>query len=109
MTPSPQIVAEEVQLVAEGIRIAWSSGEHHVFPYRYLRLQCGCAGCVEEMTGNRILNVAQVPDDVIAVDYIFVGSYALQFLWTDGHSTGIYPYRMLLRMADEDEAVIAVA
>ena len=53
----------------------------------------------------QLLNVADVPDDIIAVDHIVVGNYALQFLWSDGHSTGIYPYRMLLRMADEDEAV----
>lgn len=100
-----QPVAESVHMGSDGVRIAWSTGERHTFPYRYLRLQCGCAGCVEEMTGVQLLNVADVPDDIIAVDHIVVGNYALQFLWSDGHSTGIYPYRMLLRMADEDEAV----
>lgn len=105
MNTDSQTVADEVHLGAHGVRITWSSGEVHTFPYRYLRLQCGCAACVEELTGARILNVADVPEDVIVVDYIHVGSYAIQFLWSDGHSTGIYPYRMLLRMADEDEAV----
>lgn len=102
-----QTVADDVHLGAIGVRIKWTTGEVHTFPYRYLRLQCGCASCVEEMTGRQILNVAEVPDDIIVVDYITVGNYALQFLWSDGHSTGIYPYRMLLRMADEDEAVIS--
>lgn len=60
------------------------------------------------MTGAKLLNVAEVPEDIIAVDHIVVGNYALQFLWSDGHSTGIYPYRMLLRLADEDEAVVAI-
>ena len=58
------------------------------------------------MSGRTLLNVATVPDDVIVVDYIEVGRYALQFLWTDGHSTGIYPFRMLRRLAEEDEAVV---
>ena len=103
----PQTVPDDVHLGAIGVRIKWTTEEVHTFPYRYLRLQCGCASCVEEMTGRQILNVAEVTDDIIVVDYIVVGSYALQFLWSDGHSTGIYPYRMLLRMADEDEAVIS--
>ena len=99
------ITATEVALVGEGVSINWSDGQTCLYPYRYLRLQCACAGCVEEMTGRQLLNVAMVPEDVIAVDYLEVGRYALQFLWTDGHSTGIYPFRMLRRLAAEDDVV----
>ena len=106
MNQDEPIVASEVQLTGEGILVSWSNGSSCLYPYRYLRLQCGCAGCVEEMTGRQLLSVAAVPDDVIAVDFIEVGRYALQFLWTDGHSTGIYPFRMLLRLAEEDDAVV---
>ena len=100
------ITARNVEFVGEGVSIAWSDGLTCLYPYRYLRLQCACAACIEEMTGRPILNVATVPDDIIAVDYLEVGRYALQFLWVDGHSTGIYPFRMLRRMAREDDAVI---
>lgn len=100
-----QTIADAVELVADGVRITWSDGVRHLYPYRYLRLQCGCAGCVEEMTGRQLLNIASVPEDVIVVEYLTVGRYALQFLWSDGHSTGIYPFRMLLRLAAEDDAV----
>ena len=55
------------------------------------------------------MNISAVPDDVIAVEYIEVGRYALQFLWTDGHGTGIYPFAMLLRLAAADDAVICEA
>ncbi len=99
-------MARDVELIGEGICIIWSNGSRCIYPYRYLRLQCSCAACVEEMTGRQLLNVAAVPEDVIAVDYIEVGRYALQFLWSDGHSTGIYPFRALLRLAEEDEAVV---
>ena len=97
--------AKQIELVGEGVSIVWSDGQTCFYPYRYLRLQCACAACVEEMSGRPILNVAMVPEDVIAVDYLEVGRYALQFLWTDGHSTGIYPFRMLRRLAREDDAV----
>ncbi len=106
MSPNLPNLANQVHLIDKGVKIEWSDGRTFVYPYRYLRLQCSCAACVEEMTGRAILNVAAVPDDVIAVDFIEVGRYALQFLWTDGHSTGIYPFRMLLRLAEEDDAVI---
>ena len=43
------------------------------------------------MTGRKLLNVSTIPEDIIVVDYFEVGKYALQFLWSDGHSTGIYP------------------
>ena len=56
-----------------------------------------------------LLNVSAVPEDIIAVEYIEVGKYALQFLWTDGHGTGIYPFAMLLRLAENDDAVICEA
>lgn len=105
MQPS-NIAPTDINLVGEGVSITWADGRTCVYPYRYLRLQCGCAGCVEEMTGRQLLNVVSVPDDIIAVDYIEVGRYALQFLWTDGHSTGIYPFRTLRRLADEDESVV---
>ena len=102
------IVAAGVDLVGEGVSITWSDGKTCLYPYRYLRLQCACAACVEEMTGRLLLNVAMVPEDVIVVDFLEVGRYALQFLWTDGHSTGIYPFTMLRRLADEDDVVRCV-
>ena len=100
------IVAKTVELVGNGVQIGWSDDRSCLYPYRYLRLQCACAACVEEMTGRPILNVSSVPDDVIAIEYLPVGRYALQFLWTDGHQTGIYPFEMLTRLADNDDAVV---
>lgn len=100
-----ETIPENVLQTGEGIQIKWSDGQTCSYPYRYLRLQCACASCIEEMTGRKLLNVASVPEDVIVVEYITVGKYALQFLWSDGHETGIYPYRMLLKLAEKDAVV----
>ena len=51
--------------------------------------------CVDEMTGNPRLDPDAVPPDVLAVDHLPVGNYAYQFLWSDTHYTGIYPFRFL--------------
>ena len=99
-------VPAQIEMTGVGVQIAWDNNQTCTYPYRYLRLQCACAACVEEMTGRPILNVASVPEDIIAVEYLEVGKYALQFLWTDGHDSGIYPFAMLLRLSENDNAVI---
>lgn len=105
-TGEPVSVPKQIDMTGEGVQIAWDNGQTCTYPYRYLRLQCACAACVEEMTGRPILNVAQVPSDIIAADHLIVGKYAVQFLWTDGHDSGIYPYQMLLRLAANDDVVV---
>lgn len=85
----------EVNLSDTGIVILWDDGHRSIYPHRFLRLRCPCAQCVDEMSGRPRLNPARVPQEVQAVDHMPVGSYALQFLWSDAHYTGIYTFRSL--------------
>jgi hypothetical protein len=59
---------------------------------------CPCAGCVDEMTGRRILREEDVADDVHPLAIEYVGRYALRFDWSDGHGTGIFPFEYLRRL-----------
>ena len=88
-------VADEVKLEMDDVVIEWSDGHTSRYPHRELRIDCACAACIEEMTGRQLLDVLSVPGDIFAVDFIPVGKYAVQFAWSDGHSTGIYPFTML--------------
>jgi DUF971 family protein len=47
------------------------------------------------MTGRRILDPGDVDPSVAATACGRVGRYAVQFHWSDGHSTGIYTYEKL--------------
>ena len=96
---------KSVNRLSDGLEIIWENEVSCVYPYKYLRLQCACANCVEELTGRKLINVSEIPDDIIIVEYLIVGKYALQFLWSDGHETGIYPYNSLLSYALNDEVV----
>jgi ATP-binding protein involved in chromosome partitioning len=86
------------------LRISWRDGAESSYAPRALRLACPCAACVEEMTGRPILDPASVAADVHPRSIDYVGRYALRFVWSDGHSTGIYPFDYLRRMADEGRA-----
>jgi len=86
------------------LRVLWKDGADHEFVPRELRLLCPCAGCVDEMTGVRTLRPDMVDDAVYPTAIHYVGSYALQFVWSDGHSTGIYTFELLREIGDASDA-----
>ena len=84
---------------AEGIlEVSWSDQTPRRFRVRQLRCACACAGCVDEMTGVRTLDVNAVADDIAITDVQLVGNYAVKFVFSDGHDTGIYSWDRLYEM-----------
>jgi ATP-binding protein involved in chromosome partitioning len=77
------------------LAIDWADGQVSSFDVRELRLACACASCVDEWTGANRLDPSSVPEDVRPRSIQAVGRYAIQIDWSDGHSTGIYPFRRL--------------
>ena len=77
------------------LAITWSDGHESRYDVRDLRLACGCASCVDEWTGVERLDPASVPEDVHPLRLDTVGRYAIHIDWSDGHSTGIYPFERL--------------
>lgn len=98
----PSFNPEEIGPSADGrrLRIRWQDGEVSELEPRVLRLLCPCAGCVDERSGVRMLTPGMVAPDVSPLAIHPVGRYALQFIWSDGHRTGIYPFEYLRRIAD---------
>ena len=88
------------QKTASELAITWSDGVESVYDVRSLRLACGCAVCVDEWSGEGRLDPASVPDDVHPLRIEPVGRYAIQIAWSDGHGTGIYPFRRLRTLAE---------
>jgi ATP-binding protein involved in chromosome partitioning len=92
-------VPVKISRLADGhvIEIQWDDAGHTGrFDARDLRLACACAECVEEMSGRPMLDPSRVPPGVFAGAIKLVGAYAVHFTWSDGHSTGIYPWERLL-------------
>ena len=77
------------------VRIRWKDGHESLYTGRALRVACGCAHCVDEMSGKKRLREESITRDVYPLAIEPVGRYALRFRWSDGHSTGIYPFEYL--------------
>lgn len=97
-TPTP----DAIEGVGEPeIEITWSDGDVTRYDAHLLRGSCMCAECVEEVSGKRRVGPDDVPPGVTAERFQQVGSYAVRIYWSDGHSTGIYPFEKLREMAEE--------
>lgn len=87
------VTAEDV------LRVDWddgdSNGGQRLYPFRFLRQQCQCARCVNEWTGERMLDPEAVPEDVSILGMELVGSYALRIRWSDGHDSGLLTWARL--------------
>jgi DUF971 family protein len=91
-TPTPR----EIRRTADReISVFWDDDHVSVFPTPYLREACGCAACVDEWTGRTKIVPGSIPDSVDVADADLVGAYAVRFIFTDGHSDGIYSFRRL--------------
>ncbi|MBI4445006.1 MAG: DUF971 domain-containing protein [Acidobacteria bacterium] len=95
--PSP-VPVEIGRANVKDIRIKWNDEHESIFPARFLRLACPCAMCVQEWTGEKLLNEGEVPENIAPISLNLVGRYALQVLWSDGHSSGIYTFPFLRRI-----------
>ena len=77
------------------IQLDWQDGASTVYTAAQLRRLCPCAHCVHELTGQRLLDPASVPDDLTQTGVELVGAYAIAVRFADGHSTGIFPWPFL--------------
>lgn len=83
------------------LEITWADGETCKYPLSHLREACPCVEC---RGGHQFMGMAFAPDNILTlkprrsyavVQLNPVGNYALQPVWDDGHSTGLYTWEYL--------------
>ncbi len=79
----------------ENITFIWPDGVKSVVSNMDLRADCGCAVCVDEYTGEKLLNRKDIRKDIKPTEITPLGNYALKIVWNDGHNSGIYPYKQI--------------
>lgn len=85
------------------LRITWADERVCRYEAPALRRACPCAQCVNEWTGERMLRPESISDQLQIADIAVVGRYALNFRWSDGHETGIYSFRYLRELCEQQE------
>ncbi len=81
----------------EAVVLRWSKGRVQRLGAAFLRSRCECAQC-------RNLAFPLEPSmfpGLKVEDTDLVGSYALQFRFSDRHDTGAYPFDLIESMPDE--------
>ncbi|NQZ57492.1 MAG: P-loop NTPase, partial [Lentisphaeraceae bacterium] len=62
---------------------------------RALRADCRCAACIEEFSGEQILDKKSIAEDIVPTSLHPMGNYAISVVWSDGHTSSVYPYEVL--------------
>ncbi len=78
-----------------GLVLHWLDGQTTPLSAYDLRLNCSCADCVNEKTGERLLIPNQIPLKIKINQISRVGRYGLSVQFSDGHNTGIYSFQRL--------------
>lgn len=76
----------------------WQDGMKTQISHMDLRSGCRCAECVNEYTGEKILDNNKLDPQVQALEIIPVGQYAVAVNWSDGHNSGIYSYQYIRKI-----------
>lgn len=99
----PAIEPREIKQDGDaGLRITWADGHVSQFTAAGLRRVCPCAQCVNEWTGQRVLKPDSIAEELTINDLSLVGRYAINFRWSDGHDTGIYSFRYLRELNENN-------
>ncbi len=85
------------------VHIQWQGGHESVYSFDLLRKECPCALCndrrSQQPAGGISLTVLSGPvvksGEIQATEVKPVGRYAINFVWSDGHDSGIYSYSLL--------------
>lgn len=94
---------EEIRISrsARTLSVAFDNGEMAELPAEYLRVESPSAE-VQGHGGRRVTVGGKRHVGLIGAEP--VGSYAVRLLFDDGHDTGLYSWRYLYRLAQEQDS-----
>ena len=94
----------DIQAIGEELAIRWEDGTESFVLLKRLRQNCPCASCKGEM--DIMGNVYKGPERPLASTAFQlraltrVGTYAVQPTWADGHSSGLFSFDYLRKLAE---------
>ncbi|MBM3881641.1 MAG: DUF971 domain-containing protein [Verrucomicrobia bacterium] len=93
----------DIQQIGEELAVKWQDDSESYIRLEALRRACPCAGCQGErdVLGNLYKGPKRplTPAAFQLRELRFVGGYAVQPIWADGHNTGLFTFDYLQRLA----------
>ncbi len=94
----------DLQTIGNELAIKWDDGGESFIKLELLRRACPCAGCKgeQDIFGTVYKNPEKplTPRAAQLARVGLVGGYAVQPVWADGHSSGLFSFDYLKRVAD---------
>lgn len=98
---------KNIQLIQNELAMVWDDGEETYISLEHLRRCCPCAACGGErdVMGReyKAPSISYGPKSFELIRFQTVGGYAINLVWGDGHSSGIYPYPLLKKLGGMEE------
>jgi len=94
------------------LAIDWSDGQRRLYSFRELRDACPCATCREKRSKPAPLLAVLKPEEARPLKVLGmqpVGHYAYSIEFSDGHDTGIYPFKLLRELGREEAPPAGIA
>lgn len=94
---------KDIQLIGDTVAVLWSDGREDYLPMERLRAASPSA---ENMGEADLFGRVRGGDPrkqfpgVEVRDFEYVGAYAVRFIFSDGHNTGLYTFRYLRTLSD---------
>jgi len=93
----------DLQVIGAELAIKWEGGAESYITLEALRRACPCAGCTGERDVMGQLHKGPdkplLPQSFQLTRIASVGGYGITPIWADGHTTGIYSFEYLARLA----------
>jgi DUF971 family protein len=94
----------DIQQIGPELALKWDDGREDFLKLEAIRRACPCAGCQGER--DIMGNLHKGPEEeLLPLSFQLlrlekVGGYAVQPVWADGHSSGIFSFDFLRRLAE---------
>jgi DUF971 family protein len=97
------LILENATVIGNELALSFADGLEVYLTLPMLRRACPCAACQGEPDAmGRVLRpmVEYGPKAFDLQNFETVGGYAIQLVWGDGHSSGIFSYSYLQRLGE---------
>ncbi len=97
----------DLQISPNGLAFNWNDKSSSFIEFKELRIACPCANCKGEsdIFGNiyksKQIDLKGKAYEIVKI--LRVGHYAIRIIWGDGHSDGIFTYKILRELDLENE------